>query len=311
MNVYINNYCNQQCPYCFAKDYMNAASKEEMTFGDFKQVLRFLQRSKCNRLTLEGGEATIHPHFMQFVEYALQRGFNIYLFSNGLFSKEIQNFIQERASSFGICWNVNEPRFYSEVNWQTLLCNISALRTTHAWTLGINIYRLDQDLSYVYPLCEEYSPLHLRYVFAHHIGTDPRQKVIPQSDLPRKTQDLTELTRKVAINLGIPTLFDCGFIPCIWTDEQLGVLMRYAARIGGCSLCPGVDYRLRVTHCFHIDSGRSLGEFGSVTEIYKYLDQYKKQYDGSFLHKKCRLCVERRIGVCDAGCLGDRKYANQ
>jgi MoaA/NifB/PqqE/SkfB family radical SAM enzyme len=290
---------------------MDAPSKGEMSFGDFKKVIRFLKHSRYNQVRLEGGEATIHPHFTQFADYALQCGFSIYLFTNGLFSKQIQNFIKKNSSSFGISWNVNEPSFYTENNWQTLLSNIRELRTVHSFALGVNVYRVDQDLSYMYDLCKEFSPAYLRYVFAHHVGEERGQQTIPQKDLSRKTQDLAELIRRVAVSLGIPSVFDCGFIPCIWTDQQLAILMKYATRIGRCPPCPGVDHRLRVTHCFHIDSGKSLGDFGSVGEIYDYLVEYKKKYDGLFLYKKCRGCVQRRISVCDMGCLGDRKHANR
>ena len=54
MNVYINNYCNQKCPYCFAQDYMSGDAKEEMSFRDFKRVIRFLEKSKYQRLSLRG-----------------------------------------------------------------------------------------------------------------------------------------------------------------------------------------------------------------------------------------------------------------
>jgi MoaA/NifB/PqqE/SkfB family radical SAM enzyme len=310
MNIYINNYCNQACPYCFAKDYMHASGREEMSFDDFKRVIRFLEKSDFPRLRLEGGEATLHPYFTRFAEYALHRGFQISLFTNGLFPAEIQKFIRKRAASFQLCWNVNEPGFYREENWGRLLANIRALRSLRACALGVNIYRHDQDLGYMYDLCKKYPPRYLRVVFAHHVGGDARQKVIAHSDLSRKTREVTELVRRVAVDLSIPTVFDCGFIPCMWSDEQLGVLMKCAVRIGSCSLCPGIDYRLRVMHCFHTDSGRPLPRFSSLREVHDYLDRYKKRYDGLYLDEKCERCVQRRIGVCDTGCLGDRKFAN-
>jgi sulfatase maturation enzyme AslB (radical SAM superfamily) len=311
MNIYINNYCNQQCPYCFASDYMDEGKRKEMSIENFDYVLEFLRRENYNHVRFEGGEPTLHARFMDFVDFALAKGFRIMLFTNGLFGRQLQDFLAQRRAFIHYTWNINAPSLYSRGNWLRLKNNLSRLALRNS-CLGVNIYSLDQDLDYMVKLCRDLRPFQLRCVFAHQLGGRRIYQTIPLRDLRAFTPKIAKLVQTVGKELNVPSFFDCGFIPCVWSDQDLAILMRYGVFLQGCETCPGIDPDLNVSHCFHIDSPKErmpLAAFNSIGQINTFLQERKDRYNKYALFPECRNCVSKKIGACDGGCLGDRRAA--
>ena len=311
MNVYITSYCNQGCPYCFAVDYMSSSDKKEMTFESFKKVLDFLKRSHVGKVKLEGGEPTLHPAFEDFVDFALLRGFEVELFTNGLFGEKLREFLQVRRHHVGYLWNINSPHLYQPKDWEKLRNNLGCL-TGGRSSFGVNLYHAGQPLDHVYDLCREFRPASLRYVFAHQMGR-LKAAVVAAQDLPKVIAQVVALTRKVAEELGIRSYVDCGFIPCVWSDADLATLIRYGTLYQGCSVCPGVDPDLNVSHCFHVSEPADvapLESFQDMNAVLEFFDGIKKKYQHLSLFNHCKDCLSKKLGSCDGGCLGDRLAAS-
>ena len=159
MNVYLTNYCNLNCPYCFADDYMADSCKREMAREDLMTVLDFLARSGFMTLRLEGGEPTLHPEFIELFELALSRGFNCRLFTNGLFSEAVRDHLASRSEHVNCTWNINAPSFYTDKQWARLRGNLAAvIPQPNRHSLGVNIYRADQDLEPRLTIREDEAP---------------------------------------------------------------------------------------------------------------------------------------------------------
>jgi hypothetical protein len=133
---------------------------------------------------------------------------------------------------------------------------------------------------------------------------------IPPEKLHYATKKIVSLTRKVARKLAIISRFDCGFIPCIWTDKQLGVLARYNTILGKCSICPGIDPDLYITHCFHANplNRKPLSSFKNKQAVYAFLEKKRDSLEDKKLFAQCTHCTAQALGTCDYGCLGDRLF---
>jgi|GEM_PF-2427285 len=309
MNLLINNYCNQKCPYCFAYSYMDTKNKKDMTFENYRKALAFLKASHREFVRFEGGEATLHPQFMDFVDYALAHGFAIMLFTNGLFDKKVRDFLKLRQRYVHYTWNLNPPPLYSSGMRQRLLDNLEGLSHKQS-SFGVNIYSETQDLDYMFRFCKRFRPNSLRCVFAHRLRGGGMCQTIPLQAQRKVTPKIVSLIRKVGSKLGIPAFFDCGFIPCAWSDEALGTLIRCGTRFQGCEPCLGIDPDLNIAHCFHFHDKHlvfKLQDFSDEKAVVERVRESMGRYRKHFLFKKCPQCLSRVLRACDGGCLGDRK----
>ena len=94
-SCYINltSRCNLRCKHCFGS--YSLPHKNELSLEEWKKVVDELVKSKVFFVNLSGGEPTQSPFFKEFVSYLTRRGLHFILTTNGVFSKNIRNFIIE------------------------------------------------------------------------------------------------------------------------------------------------------------------------------------------------------------------------
>jgi len=68
MYIEITQRCNMNCAHCAVDA---KATGEDMTFETFKQTITACKELECEAITLGGGEPTLHPQFMEMVEYGV------------------------------------------------------------------------------------------------------------------------------------------------------------------------------------------------------------------------------------------------
>jgi uncharacterized radical SAM superfamily Fe-S cluster-containing enzyme len=64
-----------------------------MSFTDFVYVLNFLKKSRDPNVRLIGGEPTLHPNFLDFVDIVAQDELfkHLHIFTNGTFKVQIRD----------------------------------------------------------------------------------------------------------------------------------------------------------------------------------------------------------------------------
>ena len=94
-SCYINltSRCNLRCKHCFGS--YSVPNKKELSLIEWKRVIDDLIRSNIFFVNLSGGEATQSPFFKEFISYLTKKGMHFILTTNGVFSKDIKNFIIE------------------------------------------------------------------------------------------------------------------------------------------------------------------------------------------------------------------------
>ncbi len=117
MHLMLTSRCNQSCSYCFASDAMRSlGGRLEMTVNEAKAAIDMACASSDKpaakaRISLLGGEPTLHPHFEKVLDYALRCGMHVSVFSNLLFQREIDGLLAQDVS---IIANVNALTTYSK-----------------------------------------------------------------------------------------------------------------------------------------------------------------------------------------------------
>ena len=100
MMIKITEKCSMGCTHC-----MNDASKsgKHMSFDVFKDVIAFQKKYGTSFVILTGGEPTEHPHFKEYLLYALNelRYCFITVLTNGVWMQDNQDFIYELCNTYG------------------------------------------------------------------------------------------------------------------------------------------------------------------------------------------------------------------
>ena len=101
MLIEITQRCNLTCPTCYADS--SPERDESMTFARFQALVdALLEKGKgdADLIQLSGGEPTIHPHVLDMIRYALDRGVKqVYINTNGI--KLAQRSFAEAVAGFG------------------------------------------------------------------------------------------------------------------------------------------------------------------------------------------------------------------
>ena len=87
-NIAFLNYCNLQCPYCFANKFITEEEKQLITEEQLLTILDFLDQTPCNRIGIIGGEPTLHPCLAEYIDICFDRLYdlkNVTIFSNGIY----------------------------------------------------------------------------------------------------------------------------------------------------------------------------------------------------------------------------------
>lgn len=313
-NLMLNTYCNNDCPYCFAKHEVDLDKKignpnEEVSLDSVRYFIDFFKNKKY--VGLLGGEPTLHSRFIEIVNLFLKEGFYVNLFSNGLYNSIVSDFLSALGNaSVGIILNINEFCL-KDSRSELIHRNLSKLKSSKIKniTLSLNYYILNQNTDYIFDLAEKYGIRTIRIGFSNPI-LGKKNHSISLEEL--KTQgDTIYLFLKKCVQNKLSFSIDCGsYIPCMFTDPQVKEMLLWSQNFsnGICSLDGALDVgiNLDIWRCFPLSDAKkgNLKNFKSESEINSFLAK-------SFSHYHKRLfpldeCYDCNLGIkklCGGGCL--------
>jgi len=310
-NILLTNRCVRSCPYCFAGRQMAEAEADtHLSWENAVYLADFLEKTGERRLSLLGGEPSLHPEFVAITAYFAARGFNVTVFTSGIMSSAK---LGELAASVAllprervqfVC-NINNPEQTPESAGETERLH-AFLKAMGPWTqAGFNIYRTDYDIGFLFDLVERYwMRRRLRLGIAHpipgagnlSIAVDDIGKVIARLEVWR---DRFESAR-------LKPSFDCGFALCKIGDEQLGWLTRLAGRMEfKCSPAVDITPDMQVYCCFPLAglARKSVFDFDSYRQLVNhYRDlQHRLRAEIPGIFPECGDCPHHAEGTCSAG----------
>lgn len=308
MNILFTNFCNKNCPYCFAKGKLTLEEKLSSSYIKLKElriIIDFLKQSKETQVGILGGEPTLHPEFKRAVTMIIKEGLGITIFSNGLMKKDVSMFLKRiSANKCNITLNINSPESYTKKEW--FVINRTARLLNKQLGLGFNIYRLDSDMDFMVDLIQKYN---LKKIIRLAIAVPifgSNNKYVEFTDYPKVSDKIVNFIERHRL-MGISFTFDCSFILCSFTDEQLGKLVRL--RTLPVSACLGpidVGPDLKLWHCFAISRiwNKKLTDFKDLKAVYNFYNKRTKNFRRVGAISGCLRCEYLKLGYCSGGCLG-------
>lgn len=312
-NILLTQKCVRNCPYCFASLHMaNSSPDDQLSWEDLIYLADLFTASGEDRVSLMGGEPTLHPNFPEYVIYLLERGFIVSAFTSGVLSQknlsrliDALKHIETDRISF-VC-NLNDPTMpyvtSSERKAIDSFLSVFGPRTV----AGYNIYRTNFNLEFIVDYINRFGmKRNIRLGLAHPIpGADNEHVPIPAiENVIEKLFTYSELFERHRIKPG----FDCGFPLCAFHDTQLAWMTRWTdgPLMFGCGPSIDIGPDMHVWSCFPLSRlhPRSIFEFDHLSDIYDYywklLGQIRGEVGGIFT--KCDSCQFRESQRCSGGC---------
>jgi hypothetical protein len=284
---------------------------ENLTWENLIYVADFLISSNENHIALLGGEPTLHPLFVEFVLYLLERNFDITVFTSGVLEESVLKEAEAWLShtppeKLSFVVNVNHPNISTaqELEKVNRFLDVFGMYSS----MGYNIYQLDFDFRFLADLMNMHGTRrHLRIGLAHPIpGEGTRHlSVYELKPMVQRLIQFAPLLEQMRIQIG----FDCGMPMCFYSEEQLGILYKLSrgALNFGCGPAVDIGPDLQVWSCFPLSNfhKRSIYDFDSIQEVH---DFYRKHLDGIRVEaggilEACDTCAHREQKLCQGGCI--------
>lgn len=305
-NLTISAVCNQSCAYCFTRDHLNdsGANQRFLDVGDFEARLNFLERSGIDQVRLLGGEPTLHPGFPELVERARARNKKIVVFTNGLMPDKALGCLEELpVTECTVLVNVNEP---GEAGKDTSERQRTVIRRLgERALLGFNIYDADFQPDFLLSLVAE-----VRCRPAIRLGiAQPCLSGDNRYIHPKQYGFVGEKVVRfacLAASAGVRLEFDCGFVRCMFSDEDMEALKASSADIGWrCNPILDIDIEGRVIHCYPLSrlGSRPLTPETDAPALRSAFESSTRPYRQAGIFQECSTCPFKASGECPGGCL--------
>ncbi len=302
-NLSITRECNQHCRYCFARETLRRIASDAacMTLATFQRALDFLERSGINQVRLLGGEPTLHPHFPELVQNALERGFRILVFSNGYMPEAALHCLEKTpAERTSVLINVSTSE-----NTLPQQQQLAALQRLGSRVLvGLNIDSPSVRFDFLLELIA-------RYQFAPEIRLGLAHPCVPARNHflhPRYYaavgRRILEFAEKACLQ-GVTLEFDCGFTPCMFPPEAFEILGKSVADIGQrCNPILDILPDGQVIACYPLASlhQEPLPDTQDAAWLRARFEEWLKPYRTTGIFRECSECLLKKNGQCTGGC---------
>ncbi|MHC9542056.1 MAG: radical SAM protein [Vulcanimicrobiota bacterium] len=311
-NVLLTEKCVRSCPYCFAKRKKDIGEgRDFLLWEDLIFIADLIVADQKNHISLLGGEPSLHPHFIDFLIYLLERNFIVTVFTSGIWKAQTLKdsgaaLSESDCEQLHFVCNMNEPERspFSENESLEHFLELFGRRVVP----GFNIYRKDFSLDFIFQHINRFGLQRgIRLGLAHPTaGADNACISIGEMD-----ETISRLASYFPVmeRLHIRPRLDCGYPLCKFSDEHLGWFYRFGSR-DICFECnPVVDIGpdMSVWSCFPMSRHhrKCAYEFDSIREIYEYYDKihHAIRAEVGGILEECDECRFRAEGLCSGGCI--------
>lgn len=320
-NIIIDSYCNLKCPYCFANDVIEA-HKDFISLESFDHILDFVLKSGDKRVGIIGGEPLLHPQFFEICEHIIKKtpsDFIAVVYTNAVLLEKYAKVLS--SPRFRLLVNVNSPADQGEDNYQKLIKNLDEIYFQyffeHKVTLGLNLYKENQDLDFFLSLVDRYH----EYVKAVRVSVSiPWDKSKGAFHTFNKMIPLVKRLLKELNKREVGVMFDCNKIPVCLIDEELAKLIFRSEqlskkpylstnRISACSPVIDIDQKGNAIRCFALSEYLkvNIDDFNNLGELNNYFRFHVDRVLRNNPLEDCKDCEEFSCQLCSGGCLAYRE----
>lgn len=258
------------------------------------------------QVRLLGGEPTLHPQFVEIVELIRAKGKKLLVFSNGLMSQKVLACLTSLTSEDClVIINMAEPGGVGSAKrvYQRQLETLRRLEKRAS--LGFNIYRRNFQADFLLPaITETGCQPQIRLGLAQPCLSGTNQYLYPHeyNTVGEKIVDLALAASQVGVTLS----FDCGFVRCMFSDDDLKILSAVGTDFGWhCNPILDIDLEGKVIHCYPLSdfTRLPLTEDSDASTLRGAFETYTEPYRASGIFKACSVCEFKAAGECRGGCL--------
>jgi len=269
-----------------------------------ERLIQWLKKNGIDTFSMIGGEPTLHPEFEQILEAVRTADMKAFVFSNGLMSdKKAACLAAWPDDQLGVLINVNDRDQYTDPEFQRLERTLGIL--SGKASLGYNLYSLDFDFRPVARMAVDLGcRKRLRLGLAEPILGGENAFLAPR-DYPRIAERLTDQAEEID-RMDVAVGFDCGFVMCMFTTEQLGRLTACRAEISfACNPVVDISPALEAWACFPLTLWEKVRveDFPSLQALQDHFSDKQRLYRRSGIYSHCLNCRFLIRGQCSGGCL--------
>lgn len=311
-NIALTSRCNLSCKYCFANELVGNGTAD-ITMENFIKALEFSLPD--GEVGLIGGEPLLHKSINEILSILSNTPeiMRVTLYTNGIYLNKIKRENIHHKIHFLV--NVNSKEDIGEKAYKSLKANIKDLlfyTTSDRVTLGVNVYKENQDFTDILSLLDEFSFRRVRLSVA--IPIDKGEGAFNYFMRMKKT--LLSFCKELG-KRNIAPCYDCNAIPeCVYTDDEKELLAslpyenEHERRVfmGEASVCaPIVDIYpdMKASRCFGMSDYKvNIDDFKSISDLKNH---FFMEIDSRLVHKttkeECKNCYKQRVFGCFGGCL--------
>lgn len=323
MWIHLTDFCNQNCPFCFAKEEMTRTKKKEMALKDFPWIIKKFKKEKIDHIELLGGEPTLHSEFAQILKLSLQNFLFISLYTNGLFSEKIKNLLLKYSPRLYLIVNISTPGFLFNKKIRGLvLKNVSALAGKTPLALSIVSSFLNPiEASNLINLIPKkiLKKVIVKLNLITPIANDKNYLSI--KDFPKIGKNLCRAIQKIK-QLGPPKIFKFSgrFRPCMFSSDDRKFLRKdglnfITQRTSDHFLSKDGDWfhvnsELNTFKCYPL-STIDIDKIDKQTNFKRLKNKYdrlQKIYEKKYILPECKKCLYFgfKKNQCSGPCIGFR-----
>ncbi|MFH0781122.1 MAG: radical SAM protein [Pseudomonadota bacterium] len=305
-NIFITDKCQRKCDFCFAKtgpwseDYLPRL----ITETEVKEFVGLPSHENNTVLGIIGGEPLLHPNLVDLVHIFQQQGVTAKIFTSGTVAPEFVLDALGSIESLFFVVNAHPRERYSEKEWQ----NLEAFFQRFHEKINLGCTLLNQDTGYLLEYISKYRlrPFIRLGVALPVIGGDNAH--IPSGLYEETAKNILQLAENCA-RKGISLGFDCGFVACMFTIEEIGILLRAGVDLSfSCSPAVDVGPDLESWYCFPLSKFsripvREMDNLFQLKEKFGKLDKMIRKFCSPGIFDRCSNCRLRRNNQCSGGCL--------
>jgi radical SAM protein with 4Fe4S-binding SPASM domain len=304
-NLMLTHKCTLKCNFCFALDLppQKATSESNVSPEAFEAYVDFLDRSGLQEVRLLGGEPTLHQEFVRFVRYAHHMGKKVIVFSNGLIpAPALRALIEIPTERCTVMINVTSGENLQKVRRRQIsVMRQLGPRACPGYTIS---YVADCDLTSILDLIDESAcQRSLRIALAQpargkNIYIHPKQYRVLAPRIVTLAVD--------AYRRGVCLEFDCGFVRCMFSEEELESLRQSGVSLTWhCS--PVIDFDIdgSVFPCFALS-----GQLRIANGFMRNAESLRQEFQEALavlrvagIFPQCSTCDGRVTQQCSGGCL--------
>lgn len=318
VNILINYDCNKSCDFCFQR----GVSFNSMSLKDFGKAidwldnLEFFQNPEQRRVTLIGGEPTLHPKLGEMINLLESKSIRTIIFSNFVFNKKKLELFDSPIVA-GFVGTYNPKSKYSEKEYEIVERNIDELKKKGVEVkLSYNITKNNLDYKYILDACERHGLNTLRFSTAFP-NPNHDNEFLGFEDLKRYGARIMAFVRE-AVNKNIKLDLDCTIPICLLggtPDEPMKrnidfFLEHVNTPTLRCNSAIDINPDLSMYYCLPRSEVKidNILDYNNLREINEELEVQNNDYRDKYLtFRECKNCGYRESGLCQGGCLAMKK----